>query len=268
MERPYVYAGRHSKYRRRTHGRAPLGLHGHQFVAYLQNHDQLGNRARGERLCQLTSIQRVKIGAALIMTSPYVPMLFQGEEWAARTPFLYFVDFEEEPELAKSVAEGRRREFESFGWDPESIPDPTCKSSFIGSKLPWDELNLEQHADMLRWYKALISLRRNLSPLSNGRLEFTNAQCSTGDQWLIVERGPILIAANFSNKELTLTEGAFAECSLLLASEPSCCIYKGRLQLAPESVAIIATTEEQFRSHSASRSHGVTPSPLRKASSV
>jgi len=125
MQRPYVYAGRHSPFRRRSHGRPALGLNGHQFIAYLQNHDQLGNRARGERVCHLANIDRVKIGAALILTSPYVPMLFQGEEWAASSPFLYFVGFEEEPELARAVAEGRCREFSAFGWRPEEIPERT-----------------------------------------------------------------------------------------------------------------------------------------------
>ena len=102
MQQPFIYAGKRSSFRGRTHGRAPLGLDGRQFIAYLQNHDQLGNRADGERIRQLTTIEYAKIGAALVLTSPYVPMLFQGEEWGADSPFLYFVDFEDEPDLARS----------------------------------------------------------------------------------------------------------------------------------------------------------------------
>ncbi len=150
MRRPYVYAGRHSSFRQRRHGRPPSGLSGSSFVAYLQNHDQLGNRARGDRICQLVSLDKSKIGAALVLLSPFVPLLFQGEEWAATTPFQYFVDFTKEPELGRSIRDGRRAEFAYFGWKPEDVPDPLSTSTFERSKLNWSDLIDPAHAGMVR----------------------------------------------------------------------------------------------------------------------
>lgn len=238
MYRPFVYAGRHSPYRRRTHGRPPMGLNGHQFVAYMQNHDQLGNRARGERLCQLAGIERAKIGAALILVSPYIPMLFQGEEFAASSPFLYFVGFEDEPELAQAVAKGRCQEFASFGWRPEDIPDPTDRATFEEAKLKWEELTKEDHASMFAWHKALIELRRGLSALTTGRLELTHSDFNSDEQWLEVRRGPIQILCNFSTETRVLTLNRERR-TLVLASKEDCRIEGNDVHLPGESVAII-----------------------------
>jgi maltooligosyltrehalose trehalohydrolase len=130
----FVYNGRYSAFRRRRHGRAPSGLPGHSFLGYLQTHDQIINRAKGERSSQLISVGRLKISAALVLTGPLIPMLFQGEEWGATSPFLYFTDHED-PELARNVREGRRREFSAFGWNPEDISDPQAVETFERSKL-------------------------------------------------------------------------------------------------------------------------------------
>ncbi len=130
LTRPYVYAGRYSEHRKRRHGRPPTSLPAHRFVAYLQNHDQLGNRACGERLCHLVNTDRAKIGAALVLLSPYIPLLFQGEEWAATAPFQYFVDFQSEPDLGQAVSIGRTQEFASFGWNPADVPNPTNIETF------------------------------------------------------------------------------------------------------------------------------------------
>src|SRR5690606_7306946 len=100
------------------------------------NHDQIGNRARGERISQLLATGLLKIGAALVLTSPFVPMLFQGEEWGASTPFLYFTDHAD-PDLAEAIRQGRRREFAAFGWDAESIPDPQAIETFRRAQLNW-----------------------------------------------------------------------------------------------------------------------------------
>jgi maltooligosyltrehalose trehalohydrolase len=239
MERPFVYAGTRSSHRRRTHGRPPLGLRGHKFIAYLQNHDQLGNRARGERLSHLANLDRVKIGAALILMSPYVPMLFQGEEWSANSPFLYFVGFEDDPELARAVAEGRCKEFASFGWRPEEIPDPTDELTFLKSKLNWQEVDDTNHSEMLAWHKALIKLRRNLTPLTNGRLEHTSSRFNIERQGLEVTRGPIRIVCNFSNSgsRVRLPAETYA---LLLSSKHGCKIIDYKLRLPGETVAIVA----------------------------
>ncbi len=169
-------------------------------MASLQNHDQLGNRAQGDRISHLTSIERQKIGAALIHLSPFIPMLFQGEEWAASAPFAYFVDFEEDPDLARSVTEGRRKEFAAFGWKPEEIPDPQAIETFEQSKLNWDERRGGHHADMLEWHQSLTRLRRRLSALTDSRLDAINTDFNEEQQWLRVDRGPVSIVCNFADR--------------------------------------------------------------------
>ena len=119
----------------------PRGLSGHSFLGYLQNHDQIGNRAKGERIGHLISLGRLKIAAALVLTAPFIPMLFQGEEWGTRSPFLYFTDHED-GELGRLVTEGRRREFAAFGAHAEDVPDPQAQATFERSKLDWDESNV------------------------------------------------------------------------------------------------------------------------------
>jgi len=123
----FLYDGRYSRFRRRVHGRPALGLSGHRVLC-LQNHDQVGNRVRGRRTGQLAGTGRLKIGAALLLTAPFVPMLFQGEEWGASSPFLYFTDHED-PALGRAVTEGRRREFARFGRKRSPIPRPAARSS-------------------------------------------------------------------------------------------------------------------------------------------
>jgi len=129
----------------------------------LQNHDQIGNRARGERLAALAPLEALRAAAAVLLLAPSTPMLFMGEEWAAGTPFLFFCDFE--PELAKLVTAGRRREFASFPEfaDPavrETIPDPSAPQTFERSKLDWSEREIEPHRSMLAFYRSLLHLRR------------------------------------------------------------------------------------------------------------
>ena len=164
----YVYDGRWSTYRRRVHGR-PFGhLSGHRVIAYAQDHDQVGNRARGDRLTHLVDPSRLRIAAAVVLMSPFVPMLFMGEEWGAATPFLYFTDHRD-PKLARQVSEGRRYEFGRFGWRPEEIADPQAPETFARSKLDWTEPARDPHRSLLEWYRSLIALRRAEPALTDGR---------------------------------------------------------------------------------------------------
>jgi maltooligosyltrehalose trehalohydrolase len=142
IQHAFVYDGRDSAFRRRRHGRPPSGLTGRSFLGYLQTHDQVGNRAKGERSNRLMNLGRLKIGAALVLTAPFIPMLFQGEEWGATSPFLYFTDHQDS-ELGRNVTEGRRREFTAFGWNPKEIPDPQAVETFERSKLNWSERDEE-----------------------------------------------------------------------------------------------------------------------------
>ena len=144
-------------------GRPPDGLPPSALLVSLQNHDQVGNRATGDRLSALVDEGRLRLAAALLLTSPFTPMLFQGEEWAARTPFLYFTGHADEG-VGRAVSEGRRQEFAEFGWAAEQVPDPQDPSTFVRSKLDWNELDEPFHRRMLDWYRELISLRRRLPP--------------------------------------------------------------------------------------------------------
>jgi maltooligosyltrehalose trehalohydrolase len=233
----YVYDGRYSAYRRRPHGRPPLGLEGHHFLGYAQTHDQVGNRAQGERLSQLVSLGRVKIAAALVLTSPFVPMLFQGEEWGASTPFQYFTDHPE-PDLAKAVREGRRRELAAFGWQPEEAPDPQAPGTFLGSRLNWEERSREPHAGLLDWHRQLIRLRQREPALSDGRLEDVQTRLDEAARWLVVERGPIAVVCLLGDRAQRVPVRA-GELTILMASDDSIQVGGGGVAMRPDSVAIL-----------------------------
>lgn len=237
LRNAYVFDGNYSRYRQRRHGRPPTGLEGHQFLGYAQNHDQVGNRACGERLSQLVSPGRLKIAAALILTSPFVPMLFQGEEWGAGTPFQYFTDHPE-PELAKAVREGRRKDFAAFGWKPEEVPDPQARETFERSKLNWAELKDESHAALLNWHRQLIQLRRKEPALGEGRLDLVQTHFDEAARWFVVERGPITIACNLSAtpQRVPLRAG---KTMLLMASDNTIEVVNAGVNLPPDSVAIL-----------------------------
>ncbi|MDQ3951536.1 MAG: malto-oligosyltrehalose trehalohydrolase [Actinomycetota bacterium] len=222
LREAFVLAGTYSRYRDRIHGRPAIGLPGYRFLGYMQDHDQVGNRAVGERSSALTSPGLLKVGAALVLTSPFVPMLFMGEEWGATTPFLYFTSHEDE-ELGNAVSEGRRREFAAFGWDPDSIPDPQDAATFLRSKLDWSELDEQPHADLLDWHRSLIALRREWPELTDGRLEGVEVDYDEDERWLTMARGRITVACNFGPAEVTVSVAPDRVGRLLLTSgkEPS-----------------------------------------------
>ena len=193
LEKTFVYDGIFSRYRNRMHGRATENLSQHRFLGFIQNHDQIGNRAVGDRIGQSAGGDRAKIAAALVLLGPFIPMLFQGEEWAANSPFLYFADHRDR-NLARQVSEGRRREFTAFGWDPSTIPDPESPETFERSKLNWNELSEPAHAEILDWYRKLIQLRRITPSFNNGEPGNTRVLYSEEQRWLRVTRGRIVLA--------------------------------------------------------------------------
>jgi maltooligosyltrehalose trehalohydrolase len=187
----YVYQGQYSPYRRRRHGRPPSGVAPHQLVVCSQNHDQIGNRAQGERLSMMLGTPQLKAVAALTLLSPFVPLLFQGEEWAANSPFLYFTDHEN-AELGRLVAEGRSREFSSFRWQG-AVPNPQEPETFKRSQLDWSELEKAPHAEIFGWYRRLIELRgKNLSR-SKATVSFDERKA-----WLRFALGDVLCVFNFA----------------------------------------------------------------------
>jgi maltooligosyltrehalose trehalohydrolase len=190
----YVYQGQYSPHRKRRHGRPPARVGAEQLVVFAQNHDQVGNRAQGERLSMLVALPELKAIAALTLLAPFVPLLFQGEEWGASTPFLYFTDHN--PELGRLVAEGRSKEFSSFEWQG-AVPNPQELATFTRSKLDWSELAQPVHADLYRWHRRLIELRRNLGARAKIAVSF-DAEAG----WLRFIRGEICCFFNFSTVPL------------------------------------------------------------------
>jgi maltooligosyltrehalose trehalohydrolase len=194
----YVYQGQYSEYRRRRHGRTPSGVGAHQLVVSAQNHDQIGNRAQGERLSMMLSLPQLKAVAALTLLSPFVPLLFQGEEWGAKTPFLYFTDHEN-ADLGRLVAEGRTKEFRGFQWHG-IVPNPQELDTFARSKLNWSELSQSAHAELLAWYRRLIQVRSDKvvhpqeSPLDSAKA-VVNFNEQAG--WLNFCHNGVLAAFNF-----------------------------------------------------------------------
>jgi maltooligosyltrehalose trehalohydrolase len=236
LRQAWVYDGTYSPHRQRVHGRPPAGLHGSQFVVSTQNHDQIGNRAAGERSGALMSPGRLRVAAALLLTSPFVPLLFQGEEWAAGTPFQYFTDHSD-PRLGRTVSEGRRQEFSAFGWDPDDVPDPQQAVTFERSRLDWAEPVDGQHAGMLAWHRRLIALRRQVPALSDPRLDRVETQYDQDAGWLVVHRGPVAVASNLGRRTWIFPAAPSAQ--VLAASDPSVERTRHGLALPPDTVAIV-----------------------------
>jgi maltooligosyltrehalose trehalohydrolase len=239
LTQAYVYDGQYSPFRDRVHGRPATGLPGWRFLGYSQNHDQIGNRAKGERLEHLTDIPRAKIAAGLTLAAPFVPMLFQGEEWAASSPFQYFTDHQDK-ELAKLVSEGRKKEFAAFGWDPEDIPDPQDRSTVDNSKLKWEERTQGKHAEMLEWYKKLIALRKSRPELGDGRLDQVDVDFDEEERWFSMQRGGVMLVFTLDEQGYSadLEEGV----ELLLASDPSITLEDGLLTLPGVGLALLSVS--------------------------
>lgn len=238
LERIYVYDGAYSPYRLRSHGRPVGDVPAWRFVVAAQNHDQVGNRAVGERLEHLAGNRRARIAAAVLLTAPGVPLIFQGEEWASSSPFQYFTAHED-PELGKAVSEGRRHEFATFGWDPASVPDPQDIATFDRSRLNWDEVNKSPHSQMLQWYRSLIALRRASPDLCDGDLRTTHVSYDEAGRWLAMTRGRFTTAFSLATGPTTVDvpEGA----TILLKSDDSITLEGTRLVLPPDSVAVLRT---------------------------
>jgi maltooligosyltrehalose trehalohydrolase len=232
----FVYQGQYSPYRKRNHGR-PIGtLPADRFLGYIQNHDQVGNRAQGERLSHVVDMGRAKIAAAMVLLGPFVPMLFAGEEFAASTPFQYFTDFQD-AELGRLVSEGRRREFLAFGWTPEEIPDPQAPETFLRSKLRWEEMGQGNHAEMLEWYRRLIALRREESALTQTELRRVQVSFDEAQKWLRMKRDAIELVFNAGASEVKLPIAP--GCEIVLASAPEIVCDAHHLLVPAGSVAIL-----------------------------
>jgi maltooligosyltrehalose trehalohydrolase len=198
----FLHDGIYSGFRRRTHGR-PVDRHktpGWRFVVSLQTHDQVGNRATGDRLSVSLSPGLLGCGAALLLTGPCTPMLFMGEEWGASTPWQYFTDHTDRT-IAAAVRRGRRDEFAAHGWDREDVPDPQSDRTAEQSKLRWDERSDDPHARLLAWYRELIALRRTRPDLRDPRLDRVLVEHDEGARTVVMHRGDHVVAVNLDSAE-------------------------------------------------------------------
>ena len=196
----YFHAATYSSFRHRRHGRpldttAKSGIPGTRLVAYTCTHDQVGNRALGDRPSQNLTGGQLAIKAALVLGTPFTAMLFMGEEYAASTPFQFFSSHPE-PELAKATAEGRKAEFAEHGWDADDIPDPQDPQTFQNSKLDWDEVDSGEHGRLHRLYRDLIALRHGDPDLADPWLEHLTVDYDEQQRWISVARGRLRIVCN------------------------------------------------------------------------
>lgn len=160
FETPYLFAGEYCPRRDRRHGGPPLGLGNDRFVVAIQNHDQVGNRARGDRLATLVAPARLRLAASLLLLSPYLPLLFMGEEYGEDRPFAFFCSFGD-PKLSDAVRQGRQREFAAFAWQGEVL-DPADAATFDLSKVSWN-WDTPQRTGLRRLYHDLLAARKNVS---------------------------------------------------------------------------------------------------------
>jgi maltooligosyltrehalose trehalohydrolase len=241
LRHAYVYEGQYAPHRKRRYGRSTAGLPASRFLAYLQNHDQVGNRAQGERLGHLIPTGRLRAAVALLLLSPFPPMLFQGEEFAASTPFQFFTEHDEE--LGRAVTQGRQREFAAFGWDPASIPDPQDPATFERSKLRWEEAQSGPGASMFAWYRSLIRLRRLFPSLADARMDRVSTLVDEDRQWLAMQRGPVCLLCNFAQAPQTIPL-KIPEPVLLLASSEDVKIGPKEIELPSDAAAVVAGARE------------------------
>ncbi|WP_406356098.1 malto-oligosyltrehalose trehalohydrolase [Streptomyces sp. NBC_00658] len=216
----FFHDGTYSSFRGRSHGR-PLDrtrVSAHRLLGYAQTHDQIGNRAQGDRLSASLSPGLLACAAALTLTGPFTPMLFMGEEWAAGTPWQFFTDHTD-PELADAVRRGRRREFAAHGWAEEDVPDPQDPATRDRSCLDWSEPEEALHARVLAWYRDLITLRRRQADLSDPDLAAVKVAYDEEARWLALRRGDVRVAVNLSKETAEIPLG-IRHARVLAAWEP------------------------------------------------
>jgi maltooligosyltrehalose trehalohydrolase len=237
LTRAFFHDGTYSSFRGANHGKPVDTEHtpGYRFVVCLQNHDQVGNRAAGDRLPQITAPGMLKVGATLLMTSPFTPMLWMGEEWAASTPWPFFTSHPE-PELAGATASGRIDEFAEHGWDADDVVSPQDPAAFTGAKLRWSERDEPEHAVILALYRQLLRLRREQPDLADSRLDRVEVDFDEDAKWIIVHRGAFEVAANLADhaQPLPVTSG-----DVLFGTEPGLQVEALQITLPAQSAAII-----------------------------
>lgn len=201
----YFHAGTYSSFRGRRHGR-PLDtatIPATRLLAYTLTHDQVGNRATGDRPSQNLTTGQLAVKAALALGSPYTAMLFMGEEWGSSSPFQFFTSHPE-PELGRATAEGRKAEFAAHGWDADEIPDPQDPETFTRSKLDWGEVTEGEHARLLEAYRQLIALRHNEPDFADPWLDHLRVEYDEDARWIILHRGSLAVVCNLGDSAVSV----------------------------------------------------------------
>ncbi|PZS19372.1 MAG: malto-oligosyltrehalose trehalohydrolase, partial [Pseudonocardiales bacterium] len=235
----FLHDGTYSTFRGRRHGK-PVDratTPGYRFVVCLQNHDQVGNRAVGDRLPEITTPGLLRVGAVLLLTSPFTPMLWMGEEWAASTRWPFFTSHPE-PELAEATGKGRLEEFATHGWDVTQMIDPQDPAAYRTAILDWSELAARDHAEMLALYRRLITLRAAEPDLADPDLLRVALDFDEDARWLVVHRGAFRIVVNLADaaqpvpvaaSEVILATGAaeLGEGAMLLGAQSAAIVRSG-----------------------------------------
>jgi maltooligosyltrehalose trehalohydrolase len=240
----YFHDGTWSGFRGRHHGRPVdrLSVPAYRFVCFLQDHDQVGNRAVGDRITGLLSRDMLHVAAGLVLTAPFTPMLFMGEEWGADTPFQFFTDHTD-PFFASAVSDGRRAEFAAHGWAAADVPDPQDPATFHRSRLDWSQPARAPYAQTLEWYRQLIALRKARPEITDPRLDRVSVNYDEDARWLLVHRGAVRIAANLGDRPARIPLGA-AFSAILAASAPGITTDSEAIFLPAASFAVAEAAPE------------------------
>jgi malto-oligosyltrehalose trehalohydrolase len=248
LTRAYFHDGTWSSFRGRHHGRPVdvLTVPAYRFVGFLQDHDQVGNRAVGDRIAATLAARPrreglLRVAAGLVLTAPFTPMLFMGEEWGADTPWQFFTDHTD-PKLAAAVSAGRKSEFGAHGWGHVEVPDPQDKETFLRSKLDWTQQEREPYRSLLAWYRSLLRLRRARPELTDPRLDQVRADYDEQGRWLLISRGCLRIAANLGDSAacIPLTpEVKGPSPALLIASGEGITAESKAIYLPPASFTVV-----------------------------
>ncbi|WP_295014881.1 malto-oligosyltrehalose trehalohydrolase [uncultured Microbacterium sp.] len=236
----FFHDGTFSSFRGRAHGAPiPPEVPTWRLVTFAQDHDQIGNRATGDRLSATLSTDRLAVAAVLVLTAPGTPMLFMGEEWGASTPWQFFTAHPE-PELGRATAEGRIAEFARMGWDPTTVPDPQDPETFARSHLDWAEISDPAHARLLALHRDLIALRR-------ARPELTDPDAAENSVRLVVAGGPGARAWRIDRGDVAILVNLTADAvafsrpvdSAVLVGTALPIVEETRITLPPESAVVI-----------------------------
>jgi maltooligosyltrehalose trehalohydrolase len=237
-ERGFFHDGTYSSFRGRPHGH-PIDTATTptwRLVVASQNHDQVGNRARGDRITEVLDDDQLACAALLTLCGPFTPMLFQGEEWAASTPFQFFTSHPE-PELGRATAEGRIREFERMGWDPAVVPDPQDPETFRRSKLDWTEATTGRHARILQVYRDLARLRRERPELTDPSFRSVSCIADEESRVFTMRRGGLTVVVNFGDAE---AKAEVPGDELLFRTAAGARLEPGEVFLPPHAGAVVA----------------------------